>query len=285
MDSLEVGRGGHGKPSTRGPGRSPGKPDRSQVGRVQVPRKPKKRGRPTKPDKLVKRPEARQPTVYAYGYQDNEWQDGGVRGRILICGKPGSGKSYLLEKRIRGCRRVVLFNTASVDSFDKLPALRIATPGELKARMLESYRDDPMRVVYTPVAGDKQEHFDYVCRIIKACGHCVFAVDEIDTFMSASDPGCESFYDLCNYGRHARVAMIGTTRNTVAVSRQFTSMLTELDVFATTEPRYLRYIEDTCGAAVSDQVPLLGKHEYLRWIADGGTCERGEGWNDGRRRL
>jgi hypothetical protein len=165
-----------------------------------------------------------------------------------------------------------------VDSFDSLKFERISRPGDLKQLMRTAYPGYSLRVVYTPTSGDKKQHFDYVCRIIKVCGHCVFAVDEIDTFMSASDPGCDSFYDLCNYGRHARVAMIGTTRNTVAVSRQYTSMLTELDVFATTEPRYLKYIEDTCGGMVSDQVTLLGKHEYIRWIADGGSCERKRGW-------
>ena len=150
--------------------------------------------------------------------------------------------------------------------------------------MRASYPDGPMQVVYTPRGGDKREHFDYVCRIIKVCGHVVFAVDEIDTFMTANDLGDESFYDVTNYGRHLRVATVGTTRNTVAVSRQYTSMLTEICIFAMTEPRYLKYFEDTCGANVSDGVPLLGKHEYLRWTAEGGQCERRKGWRDDRRR-
>ena len=62
------------------------------------------------------------------------------------------------------------------------------------------------------------------------------------------------------------------------VSRQYTSMLTEIDIFAMTEPRYLKYFEDTCGAVVSDQVPLLGEHEYIRWLSDG-HCERKKGWS------
>jgi hypothetical protein len=180
---------------------------------------------------------------------------------------------------------VILFNTAGVDSFDRLKHFAyITTPGELKKAIVASYPDGVLRVVYSPRSGSKLDHFDIVCKIIKVSGHCVFAVDEIDNFMSASDPGPESFYELTNYGRHLRVAMVGTTRNTVAVSRQYTSMLTELCIFAMTEPRYLKYFEDTCGAMVSDQVPLLGKHEYVRWMADGGSCERRRGWRDERRR-
>lgn len=176
---------------------------------------------------------------------------------------------------------MILFNSANVESFDKLTAAgfeRISRPGELKQRMLAAYPDAPVRVIYTPLSGKKTEHFDYVCRIIQVCGHVVFAVDEIDTFMTANDLGPESFYELTNYGRHLKVAMLGTTRNTVAVSRQYTSMLTEIDIFAMTEPRYLKYFEDTCGAVVSDQVPLLGEHEYIRWLSDG-HCERKKGWS------
>jgi hypothetical protein len=179
---------------------------------------------------------------------------------------------------------VILFNTANVQSFDRLKGFeRISRPGDLKALMLASHPDAPLRVIYTPLAGDKLQHFEIVCSIVKVCGHVVFAVDEIDTFMTANDLGGPAFYELCNYGRHLRVAMLGTTRNTVAVSRQYTSMLTEIDIFAMTEPRYLKYFEDTCGAAVSDQIPLLGKHEYIRWSADG-HCERRKGWGDERRR-
>ena len=143
-----------------------------------------------------------------------------------------------------------------------------------------AHPDGELRVIYTPNDGSKAEHFDIVCKIVKVCGHVVLAVDEIDLFMDANNLGEQAFYDVTNYGRHLRVAIIGTTRNTVAVSRQFTSMLTEIDVFSTTEPRYLKYFEDTCGASVSDQVPLLGKHEYVRWIADSGGCLREKGWGN-----
>lgn len=263
----------HNRTPAGGVRRSTGKPNGSEVRNLSVQPVAKKRGRPTKAA-------ATSPSVYAYGYHDNEWQDGGVRGRVLICGKPASGKSYLLAERVRACRRVILFNSAGVDSFNSLgDFVPVSRPGDLKQLLLATYPDGPLRVVYTPQGGSKTEHFDLVCRMVKVCGHVVFAVDEIDLFMTANDLGEPSFYELTNYGRHLRVAIIGTTRNTVAVSRQFTSMLTEIDVFATTEPRYLKYFEDSCGGGVSDAVPLLGKHEYIRWMADGsGSCLPKKGW-------
>jgi hypothetical protein len=286
MDSVEARRSKRGKSSPGGLRGRNGKPDGGEVRSVSVQRTPKKRGRTGKAKRKARggarsdKPAPRNPTVYAYGFIADEWQDGGIRGRILVCGKPGSGKSYLIAERVSSCRRVVLFNTANVQSFDRLKGFtRISTPAELKQMMRAAYPDGPLRVVYTPIEGDKLEHFELVCRILKVCGHCVFAVDEIDTFMSANYVGGPAFYELTNYGRHLKIAMIGSTRNTVAVSRQYTSMLTEICIFAMTEPRYLKYFEETCGSAVSDEVPLLGKHEYLRWMADGGTCERRKGWS------
>lgn len=178
---------------------------------------------------------------------------------------------------------MILFNTAGVDSFDRLTGfVRVSTPKQLKEVVLAAWPDGPMRVIYVPRSGDREKHFECVSAIVKACKRCVFAVDEIDAFMSANNPGCPAFYDLTNYGRHLRIALVGTTRNTVAVSRQFTSMLTEMCIFATTEPRYLRYLEDTCGGQVSDQVPLLGKYEYIRWMADGSECVKRRGWGNRR---
>lgn len=173
---------------------------------------------------------------------------------------------------------MILFNTANVASFDHLTSFsRLSQPGQLKKLMLDTWPDQPLRVVYTPLEGDKMIHFDYVCQAIKICGNLTFGVDEIDAFMTANDLGPKSFYELVNYGRHLKVAMIGTTRNTVAVSRQYTSMLTEICIFDTSEPRYLKYFEDTCGAQASGLIPLLGKHEYVRWLANG-HCERRKGW-------
>lgn len=280
MDDLEIRSSEPSEPSASGGGGGNRKPNRDQVRDLQVQRKPKKRGRPrTKP--------IPRNANYTTGYINNEWQDGGIRGRILIIGKPGSGKSYLLKKRVRDCRRVILFNTANVDSFDDLNGFtRISKPEHLKQLMRASWPEGNLRIIYTPLAGDKIEHFELVCRIIKAFGEnkdygasVTLAVDEIDSFMTANNLGTPAFYDLTNYGRHLKVALAGTTRNTVAVSRQFTSMLTEICIFAITEPRYLKYLEDTCGAHVSDMVPLLGTHQYIRWQADG-TATTEKGWGN-----
>jgi hypothetical protein len=215
-------------------------------------------------------------TVYPAGFDDGEWQDGGVRGRVFVCGKPNSGKSYLLDKRVSGCGRVVLFNTMGVASFDGLSGWQhCSQPGELEDILDENF-DGGFKVIYTPRSGTKEAHFDAVCARVNACGRMVFAVDEVDTFMSPNYMP-KGLYDVMNYGRHARMAFIGTARNTVQVARQFTSNLTEIDIFCMTEPRYLKYFADTCGESVTAEVPRLPTYSYIRWNTDG-SYSIANGW-------
>ena len=219
-----------------------------------------------------------QPTRYPAGFADGEWQDGGVRGRVFVCGKPGSGKSWLLDRRIRSCGRVVLFNTMGVDSFADLDGwTQCSQPGQLEDILEENF-DGSFRVVYTPRNGTKEQHFEAVCTRVNACGRMVFGVDEVDTFMS---PGFmpEGLYNVMNYGRHARIAFIGTARNTVQVARQFTSNLTEIDIFCMTEPRYLKYFADTCGETVASEVPRLPQYSFIRWNTDG-SYSISTGWRE-----
>jgi hypothetical protein len=103
-----------------------------------------------------------------------------------------------------------------VDSFNGLSGwTHVSQPGELEDVLEENY-DGAFRVIYTPRTGKKEAHFEECAARVNACGRMVFAVDEVDTFMS---PGFmpQGLYDVMNYGRHARIAFVGTARNTVQV--------------------------------------------------------------------
>lgn len=168
-----------------------------------------------------------------------------------------------------------------VDSFDGLGAgwQKFSHPEDMEDWLGENAERD-FRIIYTPTAGNKMLHFEAVNIIVKSYGHMVYAVDEIDLFMNAGAMPPE-MYDLVNYSRHARVAMIGTARNTVQVARQYTSMLTEACIFCMTEPRYVKYFEDLCGREVSDQLPTLTDYAYVRWMGTGEHITS-KGWGNGK---
>jgi hypothetical protein len=233
----------------------------------------------TSPEPIERAAPARSfPTNYPTGFEDGDWQDGGVRGRVFLCGKPNSGKSYLLCERVRNCRRVIIFNTAGVKSFDKLGWQQVSTPEELEKICYEANKagNASVRVVYTPLAGDRTRHFEACNRIVMCYGAFVYAVDEVDSFMQPNFMPPE-MYEVVNYGRHHDVAMIATARNSAQVARQYTSMLTEICVFCMTEPIYLKYFESTCGPETAAKIPTLAQHNYVRWMSTGENTV-GKGW-------
>lgn len=221
------------------------------------------------------------PVHYSEGFVDGEWQGGGVRGRVFICGTPGSGKSELLVRRVRGCARAIVFDPIGAETIAQLLGdgfVAIHQPGELRDHLAQNF-DGSFRVLYTPKEGDGLKHFEAVNQMVKFCGRMVYAIDEVDKHQS---PGFapQGLYDLLNYGRHHEVALIGTARRSVNVAKDFTFNLSEICAFRFSEPVELRYFENKCGPEMATVIPSLSKYEYARWIEGGPAPERKVGWNE-----
>lgn len=168
----------------------------------------------------------------------------------------------------------MIFNTAGVASFDRMGWNRVSTPGALDDALYRAHGGQ-VRVLYTPLEGDRLKHFEAVNVLVYNYGSMVYGVDEIDTFMQPNYMPPE-MYELVNYGRHHDVAMIGCARNCAQVARQYTSMLTEIDVFCMTEPIYLKYIEAACGGDAAAKIPSLGQYQFMRWVSgEGSTVAKG----------
>lgn len=241
--------------------------------------KPEQRPAATASSGVADRPApAKTSESYAPGFVDGEYQDGGVRGRVFLLGLPNSGKTFLLCRRIRTCRRVIVFDPVNADTLAPLLSegfLHVHQPDQLRDAIAATWGGD-FRIMYSPTSGDGFAHFEAVNAIVKFAGDCVYAVDEVDKFQ---EPGYAppQLYELLNYGRHAHVAMIGTARRPAQVSKEYTYGLSEICAFATTEPGDLDYLEKKIGWEASSKVPTLGKYEYLRWLQTG-EAAIGKGW-------
>lgn len=278
----------------RGGGRWPGRGDSNKIdgGQIPAPKKKRGRGRPKKKSKSAKRAgiapvsadsipaAATFPHVYKAGFIDDEWQDGGVRGRVFIVGLPGSGKSELLYRRVRRCSRIVVFDPVAARTIAQLVEKdgfqRVSQPSELRDLIAENF-DGGFRVVYTPTQGDGLKHFESVNAIVRLAGRMVYAVDEVDKYQEPGWAPAE-LYELLNYGRHVQVAMIGTARRGAQTSKEYTYGLSEICAFSFSEPNDLKYFEGKCGLAVADVIPSLGKYEYIRWMQGAPNPEKGSGW-------
>lgn len=185
-------------------------------------------------------------------------------------GKRGGGKSYLLSRLVRSCRRIIVFDTVCQFKPSDLPGFTLVTqPGKLVAFLRQHGRGD-FKVVYRGEHHPEQ-HFSHVASLVAAVGEMVFAVDEIDYFGTAG--ACDEKLDwLIRYGRHRRVAMVYTARRPAEVPRNLTAQTSEFRIFRLTEPRDLEYMTRLIGPAAA-RVPQLAQFEHLRWL-DSGGCWR-----------
>jgi hypothetical protein len=206
---------------------------------------------------------------YLRGFIDGEYQDGEFRGRCFIGGQSGYGKTTELVRLAEQCAgSVVLFDFLGTHHLSRSVTCR--QPGELKEEIRN--RPDRFRVLYQPMRGELDEHFRAVCRILCAV-HCVcFAVDELDNFCDAkwgSKRVPPEFYEICQYGRHRRVACAATARMPMQVARAFTSQCQEMRLFHMDERTHLDYFKTRCEKSVLDRLPALPKYQYLLWHNDG----------------
>jgi hypothetical protein len=151
----------------------------------------------------------------------------------------------------------------------------VSQPMQLREALARSWGTD-FRIIYTPTQGVEMQHFEAVNELVRKCGSMLYAIDEVD---KNQQPGWAppQFYELLNYGRHCKVAMIGTARRPAQVSKEYTYGLSELTAFNFTEPADLKYFESKCGTPATLALPTLGKYAYLRWMQDG-RISQGTGW-------
>lgn len=204
---------------------------------------------------------------HPHGFIDGEYQDGELRGLVFLAGMRGYGKTTEMGRLLSLCRgRVVLFDPLSSHTF---PGFVVATqPVELKHLL----RRSKTKILYQPRAGDIDEHFRAVSRIVYLIGETIYGVDEIDGRCGAHWGNRfmpPELYDIVNYGRHHKVSMVFTAREPMQIARGLTSASHEMRLFHMHENRYVKYFAEFIGNDAADRLRTLPKFQYLRWLNDG----------------
>lgn len=211
------------------------------------------------------------------GFIDGEYQDGELRGLNFLVGRRGYGKTTEMARLLSLCTGGVLFFDTLSKHAPVLPGyVIIAEPGPL-LEYLRVNRGRRFRVLYQPRQGSLDDHFKTVCKIVRAVGWMIFAVDEVDKLCGARHGSSwmpVEFYDLVNYGRHCRVSMIATARRPQGVAAGFKAE-SELRVFRLKDGAALKSIEDEIGAENLPRVANLPKYVYLHCIEDEDPVTRG----------
>jgi hypothetical protein len=186
--------------------------------------------------------------------------------RVYV-GKGGCGKSTLARSHLPEPGRVLIhdFNGETAHA----EGAHVVTD---RAQLLELLiRPGPVRVCWRPYVGASDaaitvDLFEWANRCAWAAGDLWLIWDEVDRLTAGRLEG--KAYQIVNQGRHRDLRVLASSRRPRWVPRDLTASATMICAFRTTEPRDVDYLRDTMGEAAR-QLPVLGEHEYLRWMDDG----------------
>jgi energy-coupling factor transporter ATP-binding protein EcfA2 len=191
---------------------------------------------------------------------------------ILVIGKRGSGKSYLVKKLIENETRLLVYDVMSESN---PPYFGVTFLTEEKNQFTwfwrQFYKRD-FRLVYRPI--NPKAEIDWIAQCVFALGNMTFVCEEIDSFCTSYDMP-ESFRYIVQRGRHKNITLIGVTPAPFGINRDLTRQAKEIYVFNTNEPRDIQYLKDLLGNEIEKKIGELKLYEYVKWT-DGAGFEPGK---------
>ncbi len=177
-------------------------------------------------------------------------------GAVLIVGCPGSGKSTLARRlAAEECsgdgRPIIVVDPARVDTFADMH--HAANLRELAYRVWQ-------RGEHTAWSPERQEDFDRLFQLIRKLGSVILVVDELRFFASNQSLSLPAVM-VTRILRHLNVSIYGVSQSYGDLSRQLTSIASEIIVFRCTAPRDLERLKEDHGlspekiAALPQYVP------------------------------
>lgn len=179
---------------------------------------------------------------------------------ILILGKRGQGKSFLVKHHLKEFNRFLVYDTLC-EYTDGL----IFTDFETLFKFWNEHLDGDFRLIYQPLQPD--EEFSNICDLVYECGNMVFIVEEIDRFSDSTHLPLE-FANIVQRGRHRDITLIAISQRPYRVNRTLSSQVKELYTFQQSEPRDIDFISEFIGQDL-DRVRTLPIYNYLHWTSDG----------------
>ena len=187
---------------------------------------------------------------------------------ILVFGKRGSGKSYLVKKMIENESRLFVWDLMS--EYDQGVVFGAENPRELSWFFRHIYKKD-FRIIYRPIR--QKIEILQIAELIYSLGNLTFVVEEIDAICTPYDLP-DPFSMIVQRGRHKNITLIGVTPAPFGINRDLTRQAKEIYIFNTNEPRDIQYLSQLLGSEVAGRIPQLGQYSYLKWM-DGGSIETG----------
>lgn len=157
-------------------------------------------------------------------------------GRVGVWGASGSGKSSYVKIKMKGRKRVVIFDPQA-----EYDGKSVGTVDEVRRAMVANYNG--FRVSYKPRSGKEPDCLSALCKLIlfaqlpfKETGKgdgLVLVVEEMNlSFPVAGGAAkCPGFAEVCSRGRHYGIEVWGVSQRIAEVDTRFRGNCTETVVF------------------------------------------------------
>lgn len=174
---------------------------------------------------------------------------------IIVYGKSGSGKTTYAKNYLKNHKRIVIIDPQS--EYDC--GLIFFELGDLiKYYVLNISSTSDFCFICRFETDFEHEYLFKVCKII---GNLLLVVEEAEIYISPYAKS-SNFLDLCRYGRHQNISLLGIARRSAELSINFRALVTKIISFKQTEPSDLKYLE-TLGLTNLDE---LEDHAYKEVI-------------------
>jgi hypothetical protein len=174
----------------------------------------------------------------------------------IIIGKTGSGKTVKVMNLIADRDRLLIFDTMGHDYRDGVVFYDL---DRLKTFWLKVYRES-FRLIYRPT--DELSEFNEICDLVWKCRNVTFVVEELSIF-TESQRTPMAFKRILKQGRHRDIHFIGITQRPVGIDRNVTAQASEICVFATDEPRDIKYLQERLGDKIAELLQQLEPYQYI----------------------
>lgn len=195
---------------------------------------------------------------------------------IFIAGQTGSGKSYLVKKAIDQAERLIVYLPKREDCdypgvyFDGLADERESF---LRFWAYSKGRANKFRLIYRPADKFNTDEFDRLCRLVYACGDCVFVAEEIASYLSSrifqSVGRYQGIKNLLTAGRTRGVTCYWLTQRCFGIPREVTSEARDAYLFRLQEPADLDYVQDRFGLESRLCVEKIEPYQHVHWTNTG----------------
>lgn len=178
-------------------------------------------------------------------------------GRVGVWGASGSGKSAFVKQRLRGARRVVVF-----DPLAEYPGTVLSVLDRVRLEMRRNWSG--FRVAYVPRAGSEAKSLSALSRLLMAAQQpfkdtgkgsgITLVVEEMNLAFPVSGGAarCPGFAEICSRGRHYGIEVIGVSQRIAEVDTRFRGNCTETVVFRQKGPRDKAAAAAEIGASVAE---------------------------------